>query len=149
MGGNRGRGVGRGSSPVVVKTKECGPAPTEYYDAGLKTGKFRIQRCNACRKHLFYSRVVCPHCASPDLAWLEPSGLGTVYSTTTVNRPSDKGGPYNVALIDLAEGVRLMSCVDGVGPDDVKIGMAVRIGVELVNGSNAPVFHPVDGGARR
>jgi DUF35 OB-fold domain, acyl-CoA-associated len=60
------------------------------------------------------------------LNWIEPSGQGTVYSTTVVRRKPEAGGDYNVALIDLAEGVRLMSRVDDVAPDQVRIGMPVR-----------------------
>lgn len=137
-------GIDRGPAPAVVNSKNLRPSPTAHYEAGLKSGTFRVQRCNGCSKPIFYPRVACPHCASMDLAWLEPSGLGTVYSTTTVNRSSDKGGPYNVALIELAEGVRLMSRVDGVPPDEVRIGMVVRVDVELMNGTHAPVFHPVE-----
>lgn len=115
------------------------------YAASLKAGKFLLQRCNSCESHIFYPRVVCPHCASTDIAWLEPSGLGAVYSTTIVNRPDEKGGPYNVALIDLAEGVRLMSRVDGIAPDKVHIGMQVKIAVADIDGASAPVFRPLKG----
>lgn len=112
------------------------------YEAALKRGAFVIQRCNGCSRHIFYPRVVCPYCASLDIGWLEPSGAGTVHSTTVVRRPANNGGPYNVALIDLAEGVRLMSRVDGIAPEAVKIGMSVRVAVAVVNGVSAPVFCP-------
>ena len=55
-----------------------------------------------------------------------PSGGGTVYSTTVVRRKSADGGDYNVCLVDLAEGPRMMSRVVNVPPAEVKIGMAVR-----------------------
>lgn len=122
------------------------PAMATYNEA-LAAGQFRIQRCNACSRHVFYPRVICPHCAAGDLAWVEPSGLGTVYSTTVVRRSADKGGAYNVALIDLDEGVRLMSRVDGLAPDAVFIGLRVRVRVATVNGAPAPVFMPADDGA--
>jgi len=120
------------------------PAMSAYSEA-LAAGQFRIQRCGGCGQHVFYPRVVCPHCGSGDLAWIEPSGLGTVYSTTVVRRSADKGGSYNVALIDLDEGVRLMSRVDGLAPEAVRIGMRVRAHVVSVNGTPAPVFTPADG----
>ncbi|WP_252729627.1 Zn-ribbon domain-containing OB-fold protein [Pacificibacter marinus] len=53
------------------------------------------------------------------------SGQGQVYSTTTVRRRADKGGDYNVAIIELAEGARMMSRVENVTPDKVEIGMDV------------------------
>ena len=48
----------------------------------------------------------------------------TVYATTVV-RPRD-GEPYNVALVDTEEG-RRMTRVEGIVPEDVRIGMAVRV----------------------
>jgi uncharacterized OB-fold protein len=96
-----------------------------FFDA-LAEGRFEIQRCAACGKHVFYPRVLCPHCGSERLDWVAPSGRGTVYSTTVVRRKPADGGDYNVCLVDLAEGVRLMSRVVTVAPTEVKIGMAVK-----------------------
>lgn len=53
-------------------------------------------------------------------------GTGTVYSTSTIRRKPEDGGDYDVSLIDLDEGVRMMSRVGGVNPDEVRIGMRVR-----------------------
>lgn len=102
-----------------------GPGPDAVFAAALAEGKFLIQHCAACDKHVFYPRVICPHCGAPALAWQPASGAGTVYATTVVRRKPEHGGDYNVALIDLAEGPRMMSRVDGIAPADVKIGMTV------------------------
>lgn len=115
------------------------------YAAHLQAGDFRIQHCEDCRRYVFYPRVICPHCASERLRWVAPAGAGTVYSTTVVRRSDDKGGPYNVALVDLDEGVRLMSRVEGLAPDAVRIGMRVRVHVARLNGTAAPVFSPAEG----
>lgn len=117
------------------------PAMSAYAE-GLKAGKFRIQHCGDCRRHVFYPRVLCPHCASENLHWVEPRGTGTVYSTTIVRRPADRGGPYNVALIELDEGVRLMSRVDGLTPEAVRIGLRVQVHITTIDGIPAPVFAP-------
>jgi uncharacterized OB-fold protein len=108
--------------------------PEKRYLDALAAGRFEIQQCAACAKHVFYPRVVCPHCGAGELAWVAPSGRGTVYSTTVVRRKPADGGDYNVCLVDLAEGVRMMSRVVTVPPETVKIGMAVkaRIGEGLV-----------------
>lgn len=103
---------------------ECGPEQ-RYLDA-LATGRFEIQQCAACARHVFYPRVLCPHCGDSRLTWVAPSGRGTVYSTTVVRRRPADGGDYNVCLVDLAEGPRMMSRVVSVAPAEVKIGMAVR-----------------------
>jgi hypothetical protein len=96
-----------------------------FFDA-LAAGRFEIQKCADCAQHVFYPRVICPHCGSDRLDWIAPSGRGTVYSTTVVRRKPADGGDYNVCLVDLAEGVRMMSRVAGIAPPDVRIGMAVK-----------------------
>jgi uncharacterized OB-fold protein len=79
------------------------------HQAFLDEGRFMVQHCKGCDQHIYFPREVCPHCGSGDLALVAPTGLGTVYSVTTVRRKPDAGGDYNVCLIDLDEGVRLMS----------------------------------------
>ena len=100
--------------------------PEKQYLDKLAAGRFEIQRCSACGKHVFYPRVLCPHCGSDRLDWVAPSGRGTVYSTTIVRRKPADGGDYNIVLVDLEEGVRLLSRIAGVAPEQVRIGMAVR-----------------------
>lgn len=127
---------------------ETKPAPAEagpqqlFFDA-LKNGRFRMQRCQACTRHVFYPRVLCNHCGSPELAWVEASGKGTVYSTTVVRRKADAGGDINVALIDLEEGVRMMSRVDGMAPDAVRIGMPVRADIVIEREQPLVVFRQI------
>ncbi|WP_454724780.1 MULTISPECIES: Zn-ribbon domain-containing OB-fold protein [Cupriavidus] len=94
-----------------------------FYFASLAQGSFVMPRCKDCGRWHFFPRVLCPHCGSDALAWQVPSGGGTVYSATTVRRPE---GDYNVSLVDLDEGPRMMSRVAGVAPDAVRIGMRVR-----------------------
>ena len=113
----------------------------EHYQAALNEGRFLIQHCTACGRHVFYPRSICPHCWSERLDWVAPQGTGTVYSTTTVRRKPEAGGSYNVALIDLDEGVRMMSRVEGLPPTDVKIGMRVRAAVINENGAGLVIFH--------
>jgi uncharacterized OB-fold protein len=76
-------------------------------------------------------------------SWRVSAGRGTVYSTTVV-RPRD-GAPYGVALIDLDEGFRMMSRVVGIAPEDVTIGLRVRLAWEDGDDPGAPplpVFAP-------
>ena len=99
--------------------------PEKQYLNRLAAGRFEIQKCAGCARHVFYPRVLCPHCGADQLDWVAPSGRGTVYSTTIVRRKPADGGDYNIVLVDLAEGVRLRSRVCGIAPEQVKIGMAV------------------------
>ena len=103
-----------------------GPGPDAQFAQALAQGRFQIQHCSACGQHVFYPRALCIHCGSAQLEWVAPSGAGSVYSSTTVRRKPQAGGDYNVALVDLAEGPRLMSRIDGVAPDQVRIGMRVQ-----------------------
>ena len=104
----------------------AGPGPDAQFAAALAQGRFQIQHCAACGQHVFYPRALCPYCGSAQLGWVKASGAAHVYYSTTVRRKAEVGGDYNVALVDLAEGPRLMSRVDGVPPEQVRIGMAVQ-----------------------
>ncbi|HUF86805.1 MAG TPA: OB-fold domain-containing protein [Thermohalobaculum sp.] len=119
-----------------------GPGPEARFHAYLAEGRFMIQRSAATGKHVFYPRVLMPGSGEADLEWVEASGEGTVYATTVNRRRPEKGGDYNVALIDLAEGPRMMSRVVGIAPEEVTIGMKVRAKVEDLNGAPAVVFEP-------
>jgi hypothetical protein len=126
------------------KTQEHAGGIEAQHQAALRAGRFLIQRCGACDKHVYYPRDLCPHCGSGELAWVEPSGEGTVYAVTTVRRKPDAGGDLNVSLIDLEEGVRLMSRVEGQKPGDVKIGQRVRARVAVTEGKGLVVFDAVN-----
>ncbi|MBR1177001.1 OB-fold domain-containing protein [Bradyrhizobium sp. KB893862 SZCCT0404] len=114
--------------------------PEEAFRNALNAGKFVIQRCTSCNKSVFYPRSVCPHCGDIKLTWFTPSGDGHVYSTTTVRRKAEQGGDYNVCIIELAEGVRLMSAVRGTTADKITIGMKVRARVVEDNGKGLVIF---------
>lgn len=96
---------------------------------------------------VYYPRTVAP-LTGEDLEWAEPSGLGTVYSTTVVRkRPPEPS--LNVALIDLDEGPRMMSRVEGIDAQDVRIGMRVKARIVPGEGEDAPhlvVFDPAEDG---
>ena len=98
-------------------------SPLGKFIEHLKTGEFAYQYSAADGKAFFYPRVVAPVSGSA-LEWKVSKGLGTVYSTTWI--PVKDGQPYNVALIDMDEGFRLMSRVEDIGAKDVKIGMRVK-----------------------
>jgi len=117
-----------------------GPGPEARFRAGLAEGKFVIQQCGGCGKHVFYPRVLCPYCGSADLRGQEASGRGTVYSVTIVRQKPEAGGDYNIALVDIAEGPRMMSQVVGIPAGEVKIGMALKAKISEIDGQPAVVF---------
>ena len=120
-----------------------GPGPEAIFRAYLGQGRFMIQRSASTGLHVFYPRVMMPCSGEADLEWVEASGEGTVYATTVTRRRAAQGGDYNVALIDLAEGPRMMARVVGIAAADVKIGMKVTAKIEELNGAPAVLFEPV------
>lgn len=131
-----------GQRPLPVPDHDTRP----YWEAARRH-ELLIQRCRACGQHYFYPRSHCPHCLSDQTEWLRASGRGTVYSFTVTHRAPHPGFadrvPYTVALIELAEGPRIMSNVVGCPPDDVRIGMPVEVDFEDVTPEvSLPVFRP-------
>jgi uncharacterized OB-fold protein len=125
-----------------------GPGPVQVYQDALARGLFLIQQCKDCGKHVFYPRVLCNHCGSAALKWVEPSGRGVVYSTSVVRQKPEKGGDYNVALIELEEGPRMLGRVVDLAPDKVKISMSVSAHVGTIDGQHAVVFYSQEQGSR-
>jgi uncharacterized OB-fold protein len=94
---------------------------------------------------VFYPRIICPITGSDRLEWRVSKGMGTVHATTVVY--PQQGVPYNVALIDVDEGFRMMSRVEDIAPLDVRIGMRVKFRAHQPEGDEppCPVFTPADG----
>ncbi len=113
--------------------------PDIEYRRHLAEGRFMLQRSRGSGAFLFYPRVAEPMTGATDLEWIEASGRGTVYSTTVV-RQKPPAPDYNVALIELAEGPRVMSRVVGIAPADVKIGMPVRARIVVEDDAPLVVF---------
>ncbi|MFK7942384.1 MAG: Zn-ribbon domain-containing OB-fold protein [Paracoccaceae bacterium] len=117
--------------------------PEAEFRAYLADGKFMIQRSASTGVYVFYPRAFAPGTGETDLEWVEASGEGVVYATTANRRSPAKGGTFNVALIDMAEGARMMSRVVGIDADKVEIGQKVRARIEDLNGAPAVVWEVV------
>lgn len=100
-----------------------------------------LQRSRSSGRHVFYPRLAIPSSGETDLEWVEASGFGTVYSTT-VQHSRPPAADTNVVLVDLDEGPRMLSRVDGMPPREVKIGMRVRASIIHENDLPLVVFHP-------
>lgn len=122
-------------------------SPLGTYLAHLKRGELGYQYSPSLGKPVFYPRVIAPMTGEADLEWRVSKGLGTVHATTVVH--PQQGEPYNVCLVDMDEGFRLMSRMEEIPPRDVKIGMRVRFRVHTPEGDEDPypVFTPVPEGA--
>ena len=117
---------------------------TRYFDY-CQQGKLMIQWCEPCEEYLFYPRAVCPLCLEAAPTWVEASGGGTVFTFTVHHRfpqGMEEQGPYVVAVVELDEGVRLMSRVIS-NPDDVTIGLRVEARFARITATfQVPVFVP-------
>lgn len=118
------------------------PRPEQEYFAHLAQGRFMLQRSRASGRCFFYPRVAAPVSGDRDLEWVPASGRGTVHATTIV-RPKPPQQPYNVVLVDLEEGVRVMSRVEGIAPEAVKIGMPVQARIGTQDDKPILLFDPV------
>ena len=124
-----------------IEAPENGPEK-EFFDF-LSQGEFMIQRSKSSGEYIFYPRVALPKSGIEDLEWGRASGKGVVYATSVVLQRPEKGGVYNVALIDLEEGPRLMSRVEGCAPESVVIGMDVVAEIDLSGSNPVLIFKPV------
>lgn len=122
-------------------------ADTHFFWDALQTHRLLIQRCAACATLRHPPRPMCPRCRSLEWDTIESSGLGTVYSFVMPHHPPLPGFdiPYVVALVELAEGTRLVTNIVDVDPSDVTIGMAVAVRYEAFDGGLVlPLFAPVE-----
>ena len=119
-------------------------SPLATYLAFLERNELGYQFSPSANAAVFYPRVIAPRTGEADLEWRVSNGLGTVYATTVVHQ--QKGERYNVALIDIDEGFRMMSRVEGIAATEVKIGMRVKFRVHRPGGDELPypVFFPRD-----
>jgi len=128
---------------------ESGP----FWEA-TREGRLLVQWCTACDCGVFFPRTLCPHCgAAGPLEWREASGRAAVHAAVVEHRPElagaafAQGEPFCIALVDLVEGVRMMTNVVGCPPDDVSIGMALAVTWEpLSDGRQLPLFRPAGAG---
>ncbi len=118
---------------------------TQFFWDGLRADRLLVQRCDDCGRLRHPPRPMCPHCTS--LAWsaVPASGEGTVVSFVLPRHPRwpwfEDG--YVVALVELAEGVRIVSNLVGAAPDEVRIGLRVTVRFERFDdGLVLPLFAP-------
>ncbi|SDL97202.1 hypothetical protein SAMN05421874_13419 [Nonomuraea maritima] len=129
------------------------PTPeTQPFWDGTAAGELRIQRCRACERHYFYPRPNCPRCGGDQVEWVRASGRATLYSYVINHRPAPgfaDEAPYAIAVVELEEGVRMMTNIVGVEnvPDKLPLDMELRVVFEQRGDVHVPLFEPA-GGAR-
>jgi uncharacterized OB-fold protein len=106
-----------------------------------------LQWCTTCERAIHYPRAACPGCLGDQLEWRPSGGAGRVYAVTVEHRPQDPAftsiAPYAVALVELDDGVRLLTNVVDCDPESVTVGMPVTVRWEpLPDGRQLPLFAP-------
>ena len=119
--------------------------PQQQFKNYLTEGKFMIQKSKSLNEFFFHPRVAFPGTGERDLEWVEASGNGIVYSTSCNRRLPEKGGDFNISLITLQEGPRMMAKIEGVAPDQVVIGQKVKARISSLKGEPAIIFDIVEG----
>lgn len=122
-----------------------------YWDAAAE-GRLLIRRCGACGRAHHYPREFCPHCWSEDVTWETASGRATLYTWSVVHRndlpPFSDRVPYVAAVVELAEGPRMMTEIVGEGGDRAGADPDLSDGTELEVAfrEGIPVFRTVTRG---
>jgi uncharacterized protein len=102
----------------------------EFYKF-CKLHELRFQRCTDCGAWRHLPRPMCAECGSFNYEWARSSGKGKVYSWITVVQPMlpafNDAVPYTVPLVDMDEGVRMVAMIQGVAPEEMKLGMPVQV----------------------
>ena len=120
---------------------------TEEFWKATKQHRLLIQKCNECSSLIFYPRKYCPECWSADLGWQEAGGKARV-NTFAIMRDMVEPKfwadlPYVLAMVDLEEGVRMMTKIVDCEPEAVEIGMDVEVVFEDITEQHAlPMFRP-------
>ncbi|MDB5972532.1 MAG: Zn-ribbon OB-fold protein [Hydrocarboniphaga sp.] len=135
-------------APATPKPTRIAPIVTldskSFWDAADRE-EFVGQKCGDCGQFTFPPRPMCPHCHSLARVEVKLSGYGTVHSYTIPRHPHPFGfkeAPV-VAVILLDEGIRFVSNVVGVTPEDMKFDMPVEVMFEpTMNQHKLPVFRP-------
>jgi uncharacterized protein len=146
------------STPAGPKQKPAKAVPeptpeTQPFWDGCARGELLLQRCRDCGKAYFYPRPVCPACGSTDVEWFEASGRATLYSYVINHRPArgfEADGPYAIAVVELAEGPRMMTNIVGVPntPEDLVLDMELQVTFERRDDVTIPLFGPATGAGR-
>ncbi|WP_308295527.1 MULTISPECIES: Zn-ribbon domain-containing OB-fold protein [Streptomyces] len=118
-----------------------------YWQAAAE-GRLLVRRCRACARAHHYPREFCPHCWSEDVGWERASGRATLYTWSVVHRndlpPFGERVPYTAAVVDLAEGPRMMTEVVDCPEAELRVGMALSADFRRTGDPvwAVPVFRP-------
>lgn len=132
---------------VIDKPLPAVTEDNEPYWQGCREGRLSAQRCDACGHLRWPPSVLCPRCLAEGGAWVPLSGRGTIYSFIVVHRPQHpaffEDAPYNVAIVELEEGLRSHFSIVDCPNDELRVGMPVEVVFDKVHDEvTLPRFRP-------
>jgi uncharacterized OB-fold protein len=141
---------------VEVKETPKRPAPIVTDDSAVfwnaaQEGLLVAQQCRDCGVMRHPPRPMCPLCRSLEIDVVTLAGRGTVYSYAILHYPQNPAFDYPVlaALVDLDEGIRVVSNLIDVAPQDIHVGMRVEVCfVPTIDNGAVPVFRPIGENAK-
>lgn len=116
---------------------------TAYFWEGTAVGELRVQQCAACGVLRHPPGPSCPACHAHDRTHVVASGEGTLFSYAVHHHPPIPGKelPLLIGLVDLPEGVRMIAELTDLEPDELEIGMPVRVAFQRIdNDLTLPVW---------
>ena len=124
------------------------PDPIQRIDSAFfweacERGELVVQKCEKCDVLWHPPRPMCPTCHSTDKTTQKLSGRGKLLSWVRQARPASFGFPKSpvACLVELEEGIRLVSNLEGAGTDDITIGMALEVDFAKTSGDKSvPIF---------
>ncbi|MCC7078017.1 MAG: OB-fold domain-containing protein [Acidimicrobiia bacterium] len=107
---------------------------TPFWEA-VARHELSLQRCSGCKTWLMPPRPMCPRCQSAESEWVPVSGRGKIHSWVTYPESPHPAfeAPYSVILVELDEGVRLVSNPSGIAPEELEMDMPVEVVFEDVS----------------
>lgn len=123
-------------SEYIKPLPEPGPISKPFWDS-LRQHKLTAQRCSVCSKLRHLPNYFCADCLSEEWTWDQLSGEGSIYTFTIMHRAPSPGFenelPLLVALVELKEGIRMLTNIVECRPEHVQIGMPVKVVYEDIN----------------
>jgi uncharacterized OB-fold protein len=128
------------------------PAPdnaSQHYWQSAADGKLVVQRCTSCGQYQFYPRALCTSCAG-ETEWVDASGRGTLHTYTVIRQNRSPAfaalSPYAVGIVELEEGVRMMSNIVECDVEELTVGMALEVLLlKAADDVGLPFWRPVSG----
>jgi uncharacterized OB-fold protein len=138
-------------SDVPTRPRPIHTPESEPFWQSAREHRLQIQKCSPCGRFIHYPRTLCPTCFGDDLVWEPVSGNGVVLTWSVSHRaqhPSFKAlVPFPIVVADMAEGFRMVANVHGIGIDELRPGLPVRVYYQdLEEDFTLPVFEHAERG---